>query len=148
MGNDAPPRELPRGTVARYAVGSIGTGGFGTLPGLVLLYYLTDNLGVTAALAGVIMTVAKVWDVVIDPVVGALTDRDLARHGTRRRLMLVGALTIPVFFALTFAVPLTLGQALATGLMLTGAQHLATWTPAWGARRDIGRGDTDRRDID
>lgn len=109
MGNDAPPRELPRGTVARYAVGSIATGGFGTLPGLVLLYYLTDNLGVTAALAGVIMTVAKVWDVVIDPVVGALTDRDLARHGTRRRLMLVGALTIPVFFALTFAVPPTLG---------------------------------------
>ncbi len=105
----SPP--LTRHTVARYAIGSIGTGGFGTLPGLVLTYYLTDNLGVTALLAGVIVTAAKVWDVLIDPVVGALTDTDLARHGTRRRLMLIGALALPVLFALTFAVPPSLGPA-------------------------------------
>ena len=67
--------------VARYAVGSLGTGGFGTLPGLVLTYYLTDHLGVAALVAGIVVTAAKVWDVVIDPVIGALTDRDLARHG-------------------------------------------------------------------
>ena len=40
-----------------------------------------------------------------------ITDADLARHGTRRRLMLVGALALPVLFALTFAVPPTLGPA-------------------------------------
>ena len=102
---DAPRDRLSAGTIAQYAVGSIGTGGFGTLPGLVLTYYLTDNLGVTALLAGVIVTVSKVWDVVIDPVIGSLTDRDLAKRGTRRRLMLIGALSLPVLFALTFAVP-------------------------------------------
>jgi glycoside/pentoside/hexuronide:cation symporter, GPH family len=102
---------LSRGTIARYAVGSLGTGGFATLPGLVLTYYLTDSLGVTAILAGVIVSAAKVWDVMIDPVVGSLTDRDLARHGTRRRLMLIGSLTLPVLFALTFAVPPALGPA-------------------------------------
>ncbi|MFT3798021.1 MFS transporter [Microbacterium sp.] len=102
---------LTRTAVSTYAVGSIGTGGFATLPGLVLTYYLTDNLGVTALLAGVIVTVAKVWDVVIDPVIGALSDADLARHGSRRRLMLVGALSLPVLFALTFAVPPALGPA-------------------------------------
>ncbi|MFV0319179.1 MAG: MFS transporter [Microbacterium sp.] len=111
MGTDAPARSLPRRTVAQYAVGSIGTGGFGTLPGLVLTYYLTDSLGVTALLAGVIVTASKVWDVVIDPVIGALTDRDRARHGDRRRLMVIGALALPVFFALTFAVPPSLGPA-------------------------------------
>lgn len=102
---------LSRGTIARYAVGSLGTGGFATLPGLVLTYYLTDSLGVTAILAGVIVSAAKVWDVLIDPVIGSLTDRDLARHGTRRRLMLIGSLTLPVLFALTFAVPPALGPA-------------------------------------
>ena len=92
---DAPPRDPPvRGTIARYATGSLGTGGFATLPGLVLAYYLTDSLGVAALAAGAVITVAKVWDVVIDPVIGALTDRDLARHGTRRRLMLIGACSI------------------------------------------------------
>ena len=100
---------LSRGTIARYATGSLGTGGFATLPGLVLAYYLTDSLGVAAIVAGVVITVAKVWDVVIDPIIGALTDRDLARHGTRRRLMLIGAISLPVFFALTFAVPPALG---------------------------------------
>ncbi|WP_082541271.1 MFS transporter [Microbacterium sp. Root166] len=104
---------LSRGTIARYAVGSIGTGGFATLPGLVLTYYLTDSLGVAALAAGVVITLAKVWDVLVDPVIGALTDRDLARRGTRRRLMLVGALSIPVLFALTFAVPAALGPVIA-----------------------------------
>jgi Na+/melibiose symporter-like transporter len=101
--------DLPRRTVAQYAIGSLGTGGFATLPGLVLTYYLTDSLGVAAILAGVIVSAAKIWDVIIDPVVGALTDRDLARRGTRRRLMLIGALALPLLFALTFAVPPAVG---------------------------------------
>lgn len=109
----ASPARLTRGTIARYATGSLGTGGFATLPGLVLTYYLTDSLGVAALAAGAVITVAKVWDVVIDPVIGALTDRDLARHGTRRRLMLIGALGLPVLFALTFAVPPALGPVVA-----------------------------------
>ncbi|MDY0907930.1 MFS transporter [Microbacterium sp. CFBP9034] len=100
---------LSRGTIARYATGSLGTGGFATLPGLVLTYYLTDSLGVAALAAGVVITLAKLWDVLVDPVIGALTDRDLARRGTRRRLMLIGACSIPVLFALTFAVPPALG---------------------------------------
>lgn len=104
---------LSRGTIARYATGSLGTGGFATLPGLVLTYYLTDSLGVAALAAGLVITLAKVWDVVIDPIIGALTDRDLARHGSRRRLMLVGACSIPVLFALTFAVPPAVGPTVA-----------------------------------
>lgn len=121
MSNEAPaaPEAAPaltrlsRSTIARYATGSLGTGGFATLPGLVLTYYLTDSLGVAALAAGAVITVAKVWDVVIDPVIGALTDRDLARHGSRRRLMLIGALALPVLFALTFAVPPSLGPLVA-----------------------------------
>jgi len=101
----ATEQSLSRATVARYAVGSLGTGGFATLPGLVLVYYLTDSLGVAAIVAGVVVTVAKVWDVVIDPVIGARSDRMVAVRGSRRPMMLLGALALPVFFLLTFAVP-------------------------------------------
>ena len=111
--SDPTSTRLSRGTIARYATGSLGTGGFATLPGLVLTYYLTDSLGVAALAAGLVITLAKVWDVVIDPVIGALTDRDLARHGTRRRLMLFGACSLPVLFALTFAVPPAVGPVVA-----------------------------------
>ena len=96
---------LSRRTVGGYAIGSLGTGGFATLPGLVLVYYLTDTLGVAALLAGALVTIAKIWDVIIDPVIGARSDHSLAVTGSRRRFMLLGAVTLPVFFILTFAVP-------------------------------------------
>lgn len=96
---------MTRATVARYALGSLGTGGFATLPGLVLVYYLTDSLGVGAAIAGLIVAVAKIWDVLIDPGVGAFADHAAAQRGSRRRFMTYGALALPVCFALTFAVP-------------------------------------------
>ncbi|WP_194421455.1 MFS transporter [Microbacterium abyssi] len=109
MSSDARPERAPSRlsarTIATYAVGSLGTGGYATLPGLVLTYFLTDNLGVAALAAGLIVTAAKVWDVVIDPLIGAASDRQLARTGSRRGFMVAGALTLPVFFALTFAVP-------------------------------------------
>ena len=99
-----PSRRLNASVVARYAAGSIGTGGFATLPGLVLAINLTDTLGVAAIWASVIIGVAKLWDVVIDPVIGGRSDRSLALTGSRRRFMLVGAVALPVFFVLTFAV--------------------------------------------
>lgn len=121
-----PSSRLSRGTIARYATGSLGTGGFATLPGLVLTYYLTDSLGVAALAAGAVITIAKVWDVVIDPVIGALTDRDLARHGSRRRLMLIGACALPLLFALTFAVPPALGPVIAAVWVLVAFMLTAT----------------------
>jgi GPH family glycoside/pentoside/hexuronide:cation symporter len=112
---DALSRTLDRRSVAAYAAGSLATGGFATLPGLVLVYFLTDTLGVAALAAGTIVTLAKIWDVLIDPVIGARSDQSLARTGSRRRFMVWGAVTLPVFFALTFAAPAGLGP-LGSGL--------------------------------
>ncbi|MEL4317837.1 MFS transporter [Leifsonia sp. YIM 134122] len=111
----ATPRVLTRTTVAGYAAGSLGTGGFATLPGLVLVFYLTDTLGVAALLAGLLVTLAKVWDVLIDPLIGAWSDRWLLRTGSRRGFMLLGACTLPLFFVLTFSVPASL-PPLAAGI--------------------------------
>ncbi|MFT4109230.1 MFS transporter [Propionicimonas sp.] len=96
---------MARATIARYAIGSLGTGGFATLPGLVLVFYLTDTLGVAAWAAGIVVTGAKIWDVLAAPVIGGISDTSLHRTGSRRRIMTLGALCLPVFFAITFAVP-------------------------------------------
>lgn len=101
----APPRTLPRRTVTGYALGSVATGGFGTLPGLVLAYYLTDTLGVAAGAAGLVVTMPKIWDVLVNPFVGARSDASAARRGSRRPFLLAGAATLPVLFALVFATP-------------------------------------------
>ena len=121
-----PSRRLAGGIITRYAIGSIGTGGFATLPGLVLTYYLTDSLGVAALVAGIVVTLPKIWDVIIGPFVGALSDGDRFRHGTRRRLMLIGAFSIPFFFALTFAAPPAAGPLLGALWVLVAFTLCAT----------------------
>ena len=88
-----------------YGLGSFCTGTFSTVPGLLLLYYLTNVLGVRAVIAGPAVFVPKAWDLIINPVVGRLSDRTQSRHGPRRPWLLASAVTLPLCFALTFSGP-------------------------------------------
>ena len=105
MGDGATGEQLPRTVVAGYAAGSVGTGGFATLPGLVLAYYLTDTLGVAALVASVVVVVPKLLDVAVNPFIGARSDVDAARRGHRRRLMAIGSFALFPLFVLTFLTP-------------------------------------------
>lgn len=118
--NSAP---LSVGRLLGFAIGSSGGGLFSTLPGLLLLFYLTDTLGIPAAIAGLVVLIPKAWDVLLNPVVGALSDREALRTGRRSRLMLIGALTIPVGLALMFSSPYT---GLAGAAWVFGAFFLAS----------------------
>ncbi|MET7644835.1 MFS transporter [Streptomyces sp. NPDC005426] len=113
-----PTRRLRLG----YASGALVTGTFTTLPGLLLLPYLTDTLGVGAALAGVVVFVPKAWDAVLNPLVGRASDRTRTRWGSRRPYVLGGGLAMALAFALTFSGLLS-GSAgawfTATGYLLT-----------------------------
>ncbi|TVT53814.1 MFS transporter, partial [Amycolatopsis rhizosphaerae] len=88
-----------------YSLGSFATGSFGTVPGLLLLPYLTDTMAVPGAVAGLIVLVPKAWDVVFNPFAGRLSDASLARRGSRRRFLLVGGIGVAVLFAAVFAHP-------------------------------------------
>ncbi|MEU2235149.1 MFS transporter [Streptomyces vietnamensis] len=101
-------RRLSRRSYALYASGSVGTGGFSTLPGLLLLVFLTDEVGVSAAVAGLVVLVPKLWDVLLNPMVGAWSDRTKSRWGPRAPWMVAGAVVLPVFFVAMFAVPQSL----------------------------------------
>lgn len=90
-------------TRAGYAAGSLVTGAFGTVPGLLLLPYLTGELAVPAALAGLLVLLPKAWDVLLNPVAGRISDR----AGTRRPFLLGGGLALAVAFAMLFAGPTT-----------------------------------------
>ncbi|GAA0516036.1 MFS transporter [Paractinoplanes deccanensis] len=81
------------------------TGAFGTVPGLLLLPYLTDTLGVAAGVAGLLVLVPKAWDVLVNPVAGRISDRS----GDRRPFLLVAGLILGVLFAAIFAGPVRSG---------------------------------------
>ena len=95
------PERLPRRTLAGYAVGSLVTGPFATVPGLLLLPYLTDTLGVAAGVAGLLVLLPKAWDVLVNPVAGRISDRT----GERRAFLLGAGLLLAVLFAGMFAAP-------------------------------------------
>jgi glycoside/pentoside/hexuronide:cation symporter, GPH family len=98
-------RTLPVSTYVGYAVGSVGTGVFSTVPGLLLLTFMVRQLQVPPAIAGLVILVPRLWDVVTDPLAGSLSDRTRTRWGARRPWLLAGAATMPIAFALLFRVP-------------------------------------------
>lgn len=103
----APPGNstLPRSVRLGYAAGSVATGAFGTVPGLMLLPFLTNSLGVAALWAGVIVFLPKAWDVVLNPIAGRISDRTVDVRGPRRPWLLRGGLGLVVSFALLFTGP-------------------------------------------
>ncbi|AXO36848.1 putative GPH family sugar transporter [Micromonospora sp. B006] len=108
-----------------YALGSLVTGAFGTVPGLLLLPYLTDTLGVAAGLAALLVLLPKAWDVLVNPVAGRISDRTRSRWGARRPYLLVGGLALAVLFASIFAAPFASGPGAAAYVALA---FLATAT--------------------
>jgi len=96
---------LPRQTRFRYSLGSFVTGSFGTVPGLVLVKYLTDTMAVPAGWAAAIVFVPKAWDFFFNPIAGRLSDADLLKTGSRRRFLLIGGIGVAILFAAMFAHP-------------------------------------------
>ena len=109
-----PESGLTASTRAGYGFGSVATGTFGTVPGLLLLPYLTDTLGIAAAVAGVIVFAPKAWDVILNPIAGRISDRSTDPRGPRRPFLLKAGIALALCFAVLFAAP-DLGSKLLNG---------------------------------
>jgi len=93
-----------------YAVGSLVTGAFGTVPGLLLLPYLTNTLGVAAGAAALLVLLPKAWDVMLNPLVGRISDRTQTRWGARRPYLLFAGVALTVLFIGIFAAPFGINE--------------------------------------
>lgn len=117
-GRSAPAGALPPGVRFGYGSGSVATGAFGTVPGLMLLPFLTDELGIAAALAGVIVFLPKAWDVILNPIAGRISDRTVDPRGPRRPWLLRAGVMLAGAFALIFATPEMGSKVLEAGWVL------------------------------
>ncbi|MGI5245680.1 MFS transporter [Dactylosporangium sp. CA-139066] len=120
---DHPSESLPGRVRVGYALGSLVTGAFGTVPGLLLLPYLTDTLGVTAGIAGLLVLAPKAWDVLINPVAGRISDRTRTRWGARRPFLLGGGVAVAILFAAIFAAPVRSGAYVALVFLATATAY-------------------------
>jgi GPH family glycoside/pentoside/hexuronide:cation symporter len=96
-----------------YGMGNIANAVKMTLFGLFTLYFYTTVMGLPGSLVGIASVIVLVWDAVIDPYIGYLSDRSRFHFGRRHAFMLVGALTMGITFWAFLSPP----QGLSTGAL-------------------------------
>jgi GPH family glycoside/pentoside/hexuronide:cation symporter len=120
-----PHAKLPTSLYLGYGVGMVGGQIFRDAPALLLLFFMTDTLGVPASLAGLAVFIPKLWVVVCDPLVGAWSDRTDTRWGRRRPFVFWGAILSALSFIALFNVP-DFDRPLLTAIYMTLIYTLAS----------------------
>ena len=69
------------------------------------LAFYTDTFGITAAAAGTLFLVVRVWDAIFDPLMGVIADRTKTRWGKFRPWILWTAVPFGIMGFLTFTTP-------------------------------------------
>ncbi|MEN9418890.1 MAG: hypothetical protein RI988_2510, partial [Pseudomonadota bacterium] len=92
-------------SLAGYGAGSFGVNLLGWPVQALLMYFLTESVGFGVALATLVVTAPKVWDIFMDPFIGAWADRSAARTGHRGRVLLGTAAVLPVSVVTVFMLP-------------------------------------------
>lgn len=75
------------------------------MAGMFLFFFFTDVYGISAAMAGTIMLVARVWDAISDPLIGIIADRTNTKNGKFRPYMIWFAIPLGISLVLLFTTP-------------------------------------------
>lgn len=88
-----------------YGLGDTASHFVWDMVGFWILIFYTDTYGISAAVAGTIMLIARVWDMISDPIMGIIADRTNTRWGKFRPYLLWMALPYSILAVLTFTTP-------------------------------------------
>lgn len=88
-----------------YGAGDFAMSMAFNLPAFYLMYYFTDVFGIAATAAGIIIFSSKIWDTLVSPTMGYISDHTESRWGSKRPYILFGALPAGISIALLFATP-------------------------------------------
>ncbi len=83
---------LPLLLKASWGAGGLGGTSMLYLINMFVVYFLVRHVGISAAIAGILFAITRIYDAVIDPLIGNLSDRSDTRWGRRRPWMLAGAI--------------------------------------------------------
>lgn len=89
-----------------YALGDAAAGGITwKIMSIAFPLFFTNVFGLSFADAATLMLVARLFDVVTDPLMGSLADRVQSRWGTYRPFLIFGAIPFGLIFALLLQTP-------------------------------------------
>lgn len=121
----AQPR-LTNTVIAGWGLGSFASSTMFQATSVYLLHFLVEYVGLAAALAGLIFSLTKLYDAVIDPLIGGVSDRTRTRWGRRRPYIALGGVICSISFILMFNLPRSLDPT--TGIVLAAAALLLNTT--------------------
>ena len=89
-----------------YALGDAASGGITwKIMSVAFPLFFTNVFGLTFADAAALMLLARMFDVVTDPLMGSIADRTQSRWGTYRPWLIFGAIPFGIIFALLLYTP-------------------------------------------
>jgi GPH family glycoside/pentoside/hexuronide:cation symporter len=88
-----------------FGAGEFSSSIFFTLTSFWLMNFLTDEVRLSAGIAGTALLVGKIWDAIIDPLIGSFSDHTKSRWGRRRPYLLFFAIPFGAAFVLMFRNP-------------------------------------------
>lgn len=89
-----------------YALGDAAAGGITwKIMSIAFPFFFTNVFGLTLGDTAALMLIARLFDVVTDPILGSLADRTQSRWGTYRPWLIFGAIPFGLIFALLLYTP-------------------------------------------
>lgn len=110
MNNVSTGTMVKKTDISNAQIGIYGLGNFAsqlswTMVSSYLILFYTDVFGLATGAVAILMLVAKIWDGINDPMMGAIMERTHTRWGRFRPYIVGGAIFLVIFTVLTFTVP-------------------------------------------
>jgi GPH family glycoside/pentoside/hexuronide:cation symporter len=99
------PARLPRSVCMGWGIGTLGPVTVLTATNVLLLRYLTDHVGIAAALASSLIAFSKILDAFLDPAMGWVSDHTRSAMGRRRPYLLGGGVLLAIAVVAVFSIP-------------------------------------------
>ncbi len=112
-----------KAAVICYGFGDLASQFVWTFVGSYLTVFYTDVVGIAPLAVSVIMMIARIWDAINDPMMGAIAEHSHSRFGRFRPWIAFGCPFLALFSVLTFANPF--GGSSTAGVIWAGFTYIA-----------------------
>lgn len=135
-----------------YGVGEISNAVKTAIFGVFTLYFYTSVMGMSGTLVAAASAIGVVWDAIVDPYIGYLSDNLRTRWGRRHALMLLGSLSMGPSFWMFWSppqnasTPLLFAWLLGTSLLVRSTTSLFI-VPYFALGAELSRDYTERTSI-
>ncbi|MEA4960568.1 MFS transporter [Lutispora sp.] len=100
--NNQTPYNLKTKTKIFYSITETGLLMISFMFASQLLFFMTDFLSISAAAAGTMFLITRIWDAVNDPMMGVIADKNNSRFGKYRPFILIGGIPLVISLVLSF----------------------------------------------